>query len=538
MTHCGVHSRRNFLLCGLLVSATSPAYASSSFDFHANDPGFNGGVALDDRFATGPDTPHYAEKIVALPNGEVVVAGLVPTASQTGNIVGGNIGLVHYAQDGARIGWANPGAGYASYFNIYITYPNSALSTYSHIADMKVVGDYIYVLADYASGSSDKDVHVIVFGTDGHFIGAYAAFTTGLYEFGAGLVPYHYTLIIGGVPKTFTKLIAVATYNSGNVVEPNNTQVPHWVVTMKRFSIGDGGTLSVDNTFGHIGNGAIDQPLPVDFCNSDTTNRCSGSAAYVSGARTDTGTPTLYVLGNLAIANNKTDVFVMAVDGSSGDLLPAFGTGGIYYQAVQYGSSYFGFVNYAGPAKGIRVGAGADPGGDLLYVATADNAYVSCSDNGAAIYKLRANAGPPFNSTLPDFSWAVGGKATVAAPPQCDPAANSAASLRAAGIADDGSRIAVVGVNGGGDAVLSLVRLADGKTTEFSVHPWLRSDGSRWAGNNVANGLDSGFNDVVSAGNNRWTATGTMCDSTAAVACALFGTTRLYSDEIFGDGFN
>ena len=175
----------------LIYCVARLATANPYLDHHADDPAFNGGVALDDRFATGPDTPHYAEKIAALPNGDVVVAGLVPTASQTGNIVGGNIGLVHYTSDGGRTGWANPAPAYASYFNLYITFPNLEGATYSHVVDMKVVGDYIYVLADYQVGSPDKNVYVLVFGIDGSYVGGYAAFTTGLYEFGAALVPYH-----------------------------------------------------------------------------------------------------------------------------------------------------------------------------------------------------------------------------------------------------------------------------------------------------------------------------------------------------------
>ncbi|HEY2394988.1 MAG TPA: hypothetical protein VGH81_03265 [Rudaea sp.] len=539
------HPKHQFLSCALLAALAAAAHANPFLDHYTLDTAFNGGVVLDDRFATGIDTPHFAEQLAMLPNGDVVVAGLVPTASQTGNIVGGNIGLVHYTADGGRTGWANPNAAYASYFNIYVTYPNSTSSKYSHIVDVKVVGDYIYVLADYQFSSTDKDVYIVVFGTDGSFVGAYSAFTTTLYEFGAALVPYSYSLIIGGLPRTFLKIIAVANYNSGTIVEANNTSIPHWVVTMKRFAIGAGGLLSVDTTFGHIGNGAIDQPLPLDLCDAGTVNACSGAATHAVGVRTDTGTPTLYLVGNVSITtpqttNAQTDAFVMAIDGGSGDLVPSFGNGGIYDQPLQIGDPGFGYSN-GGPTTGILATRGATQSADLIYFATDDNAFTFCSFYGAAIYKLHAFVGPPFNLTLPDFSWAVGGKATLAATPDCSVsgAAEEALEFNPRSIASDGSRIAVGGYNNNGDPMFTTVRLSDGLLTDFGAHPWLRGDGSKWVGTKTPGGyLDAGFDSVASSGNGTWTVTGTICDATATTACALFGTTRLKSDSIFGNGFD
>lgn len=528
-----------FLSCVLLAVLHAAAWANPFLDHYGLDPAFNGGVALDDRFATGIDTPHFAEQLAMLPDGGVVVAGLVPTASQTGNIVGGNIGLVHYTSSGERTGWGNPTPAYASYFNIYITYPNSTTSKYSHIVDMKVFGDYIYILADYQFSPTDKDVYVVVFGTDGSFVGAYSAFTTGLYEYGAGLVPYSYTYFNKTGPHTVSNLIAVASYDSGDIAP----EEPHWVVTMKRFTIGAGGTLAVDTTFGHIGNGAIDQPLPLDFCGAQALNPCSGGAAHVASVRTDTSSPTLYLFGDAATYGNQAkDTFIMAVNGSSGDLLTSFAGGGIYDQSVQGASIYYGGSNALGPAVGIFATAtGGDPSGDVIYVTAENNMFAACGFYGAATTKIRANSGPPLYATVPDFSWGVGGTATIAAKPDCSVSgtAEEALEFNPRSMASDGSRIAIGGYNNNGDPMFVTVRLSDGLLTDFGAHPWLRGDGSKWVGNNNPGGyLDAGFQSVAASGNGTWTVAGTICDATATTACALFGTTRLKSDEIFGNGFD
>ena len=524
----------------IALGAAATANANPYLDHYTYDLAFNGGVALDDRFATGSDTKHFDEKMLQLPNGEVVVAGLVPTNALAGDSISGNICLVHYTAEGGRTGWSNPTASYASYYNIYITFPNLASAAYSHIVDLKTVGNYIYVLADYRNSSTDKNVYIIVFGTDGSYLGSYAAFTTGLYEYGAGLVPYTYGYVDKfGAGHTAKELIAVATYDSGDIIV-GGSQVPHFVVTMKRFTIGAGGGLGVDTTFGHIGNGAIDQPLPLDFCGPYALNPCSGDAEHVAAVRTDTDSPTLYLFGSAATYGNQAhDAFVMAVNGSSGDLLTSFGSNGIYGQSLQPWD-YYGFTSSRGPSKGILATASsADPAGDIVYVTARYRESTGCSFEGATVTKIRANAGPPLNVTVPDFSWGLGGTATIAAAPNCavTGAAASALNFYPETMASDGKRIAVVGFNSNGDPVFGAVRLTDGRVTAQDILPWLRSDGSRWEGATNSAYYDGGYQDVASAGDGKWTVTGSMCDITAA-ACSMFGTTRLFSDAIFGNGYD
>jgi hypothetical protein len=513
-------------------------------DHFGFDPSFNGGVALDDRFASGQDTPHFAERILQLPNGEVVVAGLAALASQTGNFVPGNIGLVHYGANGERIAWSNPPGSYASYFNIYITFPNVETSLFKHVADIEYFDGHIFVLADWEVSSGNRDVYVIVLNPDGSFVGSYNAFGTGLYEFGAALVPYSYTIFVNGIPTTQRRLIAVANYNSGTVIY-NNQAIEHWVITRKSFTMDASGALAVDNGFGHVGNGAIDQPLPLGFCEDGTVNACSGAAADAFGVRTNSGSPTLYLLGNLAKTtpgnfDGTTDAFVMAIDGGSGDLYTDFGSGGIYDQSLLISGPLFGYANDNDPAKHLFAFGGAAPSDDLVYFVAEDRLTDGCEFDGAGVYKLRARVGPPFNATLPDFNWGSGGKARLAAARTCglDADARVRRDFVPHGMAVDGTRIGVSGTTSRHGNVLGTVRLNDGAVISYDRYQWLRPNGTNWENSDGGGGLDGGYHDIAATGDGRWTVTGTICDQTASVACALYGTVRLASDEIFGNGYD
>src|SRR5436190_11831121 len=197
-----------------------------------SDPGFNGGIPVEDRFAGANANNYLASRILRLASGDLVAIGLVPAAFQSG---GGNIGLVSYSAFGARMPWSSPSAPYASYFDNYVQYPNSVAGAYTAISDARVLGAYIIVEATRSAGGGNLDVDLVVFRNDGSFIGAYPAFSTALKEVGSGLATYAYFLAPG---ITARRLIAVATYS---VFNPNERQI----VTVKRFALANDGTLSV-----------------------------------------------------------------------------------------------------------------------------------------------------------------------------------------------------------------------------------------------------------------------------------------------------
>ena len=102
---------------------------------------------------------------------------------------------------------------------------------------MKIFEGRIYVLVDIGPPTGNRNVRVLIFSDGGAFIDSMPAFTTGLDEVGAALVPYCYLTFIGGI--RICNLIAAATYTTG---------VGREIITMKRFNIRSiDGSLVVDN---------------------------------------------------------------------------------------------------------------------------------------------------------------------------------------------------------------------------------------------------------------------------------------------------
>jgi hypothetical protein len=495
------------LIASVLGAMPACAFATGYPEHYLYDPAYDGGVALDDAFASSSNQPHYAEQVANLGDGSVVAVGLVPASGST---VANNIGLVHYDASGNRTGWPNPTATYASYFNIYITYPNFSTS-WVHIADVKVFNNTIYVLADYASSTTDHDVHVVAFGVDGHFIGDTPVNDTSSYEFGAALVPYSYG-------PTQRRLIVVANYKEGS----------QYVTTLTRFVVNISGALTTDALFGN--GGSIDQPIPASECPNGTAP-CSGAAQHVAAVFTDTNAPRLYILGTLAaVGGSAVDSFVMEVDGSTGNL--AAGPNFLTIPNTNFDIS-FGANNAQGPALGIVVSAStSDYLDNLIYATVVRQDATTCYTQAAIIRKFYSYLRVGFINPVTgiDTTWGTSGDAFV-----CNNDYGYAFFAKA--VVSDGTNIAVSGVDSKGNPEFATVSQASGELLSFDVVPWLRANGTRWdGGTNEGNYQDAGFVGIVPNGSGVFTVTGTICDSTRA-ACPLFGTTRLAADEIFGNGF-
>lgn len=495
-----------FCMIDGVIARSAPASPLDQ-DPYVVDTHYNGGIIVDDRFAaTTIDNRQLAQKLVKLPNGDVVVAGLVPAAFQANQSDGGfNLGLVRYGSDGSRVAWSTPTPAYTWYFDHYLGYPNTGSAKFTALRDLQYAGGRIYALVDFAYSASDTDVFIVTFDEQGTFVAMTPAFTTSLVEFGAGLV------------ASAGHLTAVATYLSGG----------RDIITLKRFTIDGDGTPVVDTGFGHVGNGAIDQPMPDGLCAAPP---CSGVANAVTALRTETPSPTLYIVGYSIEQGANWNAMIMAIDGSSGDLATTFGSGsGIYTidGAVPGTSS-----NDIG--RSIVATTSGGPTSDVIYVGAT---WEQPCGSVAAITKLLASValpGGPF--TTPDFSWANGGTLLFGGDASAAPCSNGSHVTVPRAMAIDGDRLAIVGQD---DLIgvitllrgpmLAIVRLSDGVLTEFADHIALRADGTAWG----TSSLDA----IVSGGNGRFVATGTMRDSHSTLNGQLFGTTRFAADRIFGDGF-
>jgi hypothetical protein len=497
---------RSLSRVGMMALAVGgAASAAPNTDPYVYDPAFNSGVVIEDRFAaTSTDNRQIAQKLVVLPNSDVIVAGLVPAAFQANQSSGYNLGLVRYGQDGSRVPWGGPTPAYSYYFDHYLDYPNGNTAAYRAISGIIYADDHVYVLVDYAYSATDYDVYIVAFDVDGAWVGTTAAFSTSLMEHGAGLV------------ASPGSLIAVATYQDGT---------GRGIVTLKRFARDPAGSLTVDTTFGHVNNGAIDHAMPNDRCDAPP---CSVHARALTALRTDTTAPTLYIVGDAPNAGSDWNPFVMAVDGAAGDLSTSFGGGtGIY---VQYGD-----ISGSSKLDSGRAIAASTSGGeasDIIYLAAE---YAQQCGEVTAITKLRASVALPGGPyTLPDYAWGAGGTALFGGDNSLVCGAGTHVTVPNAMVLS-GSRLAIVGqddiigtITPLRGPMLAMVRVSDGALIEFHDYLALRGDGSVWG--------KSSLDDVVAAAGNRFTAAGTIDDAQSAGG-QLFGTARFASDRIFAGDF-
>ena len=508
----------------LLVVASRVCTAAGYFTYQY-DPVFNGGFPLEDRFANVDTNDYVAQRLARAANGDLVVAGIVPAAYQSG---AGNIGLVRYTGSGQRTAWSNPTAAYASYFNIYLTFPNSTGATYTRVVDLKIQNGFIYALVDYKAGS-ESDVYLVVFRDDGTYIGEYASFTTGLDEHGAGLVPYSFTDKFSNPQR---RLIAVATYKNGS---------GNRVITLKRFTPALDGTLTVDTGFGPYANGANDILIPSDAC--DAGARCDAEAEAVTAVATTSVFPRLYIAASAGTGYDGTYTYdtdvVVGIDGSNGGLLAGFGsqTSGIYYTGFLRGSSGALFAGQ-GPLL-ISATTTGTIGADIIYLVDSSTfcAFLSCSGS-ASLMKLRAQSGlpPPSNGTVPDFLWGNGGEVNIFDP-------YSGAGMLIEAVSADSQRLMAVGGVSSlcGDAQGSLYFCGSGYSTSLSavnggveglsLLPGTRSGGSDWA--------TQSWTDIVPGPvPGTFNTTGPMGSAPPSIL-SQFGTSQILLSEegIFRNGF-
>lgn len=191
-----------------IATESSPVTtAASTDDPLAHDRGFAGGNFFGDAFAGSPSNYNLGRRLVRLPNGDVVSAGLVAHVGAS-NTVGRNLGLVRYNSAGQRIAWTNPGSG-GHFSNQYIITPNQANASYTEVVDIVATAtaqDRIFVLLNTDTPGGNKNINIIAFGFDGSFRGAVSPFlNTPGDKTGAGLVYYR-----EGLAETY-KLVVIGT---------------------------------------------------------------------------------------------------------------------------------------------------------------------------------------------------------------------------------------------------------------------------------------------------------------------------------------
>lgn len=489
------------------AATASRAQAMNYPEHYAYDPAYNGGAVLDDSFdAAGP---HIGQKAAQLADGSVVVVGL---ATASGQASANNLGLVHYSATGARIAWSDPTPAYASYYNMYLTYPNGQFTAaYSRIDDVKVLGHFIYVLSDNGTSASAARYPTIdVFSDSGQRIIGYSpfGFFNGDIE-GAGLAINSYTINFGGSNVTFANLAVATNDNTGTASQPD------YVVVMHLYPLNADGTLGTAYTsFGTNGTATFDLS---GYCSGTTI--CSGPAAGVAAVRTDTNKPTYYVYGTLT-SGNASDLpsgFIQAVDVEGEDV-------GLQWVPMDTaGDRAFGLVavgNALGDTLYFGMGSALSSEGCLAY--------------GSTIRKIH------------------NGQITWYGTYGCDP--QSGLAIVGKSLVSDGTRLMIAGyahyITFSGSPTyypgIATISQTNGEVLDVQMLPWMRADGTTWSGTADGRTLDhtSDFESVVPVAAGKFVVAGTLCDhlhgtdNSIDSTCRAFGTTQLVSDAIFMDGFD
>lgn len=158
----------------LLAAVAATPAAAQSYEF---DPAFNGNYWID-AFTTGENTgaTRYGSKIVRLPGGDIVVAGLVRMDNDPLPAPYWNIGLLRLSPGGSRQVWGGSGP-YFHAGNQYVVYPNLAgggggTATISKLADFAYANGRFYALVRVrlSTTSTERDVQLYVFAENGNLL--------------------------------------------------------------------------------------------------------------------------------------------------------------------------------------------------------------------------------------------------------------------------------------------------------------------------------------------------------------------------------
>lgn len=292
-----------------------------TFDPHViDDTGLCGGTVVD-RFINDPDGQATGRKAVRLPDGDIVVAALVPRHG-FGPPPNGmwSIGLVRYRLPCQHVPWSNAGPyGFpvsGGSAHRYLVYPATVEPQYVAIHDLKVLGQYLYVLVDRrktSSISSVRDVYVLVFGLDGNFAAAVPAMDSDIDERGGGMAFFQ----AGGFPPPPAKLFVSGTYFGTRPVP-----------TLARLTLSSGGfPFLIRDQWGPGGTFYMDYPQPNAFCVA-AAQPCHAVANGIA-LTTSAGVLDRLYLGG-AVRRNATgnwDFQAIAVN-FDGFLVSGFGNGG------------------------------------------------------------------------------------------------------------------------------------------------------------------------------------------------------------------
>lgn len=362
------------------------------------DPAFSGNYAID-AFTTAENTgaARYGGKLARLPNGDVVVAGIVrldndPIAPNW------NLGLVRYSPGGTRVAWSGSGLHFHA-GNQYVVYPNlpnggSGYTTLRKVSDIAYANGRLYVLVRtlFNPSPQDHDVQLLIFAEDGSYLNSINVFSSSededsvaLSVLETGLVANPVAIAVLGRRSGVRSAIAKYLVNSSNVIQ-------------------------LDSSFGG-GDGRVEFVLPTAECTYVDCEFLATDIAFPRGGGGGSNRP-LYLSGwARRDSPSSTDIDMVAVKfTASGQLDTNFDFNGVrQYAFDDPGSS---LSDYTSALVATR-----SPLGNLDTVWLAGPVARTCSQ-GVGVVRLDGGSGQP-DPNFGSVGRALFGGSPLPAGPDC-----------------------------------------------------------------------------------------------------------------------
>lgn len=344
-----IGQRLALLLAALLPLAAAPAIASDfknpdgdpfmaapwmpdvllAADPYQIDPGFYLRrfqlISLTD-LGNYPNSDYTARQVARLPDGNLVVAGLTPPYNAAAQANGlWNLGLELLSPTGFNRSWPDGGT-YSHFFDYHLVYPGNANARIQAVRDIKVVGNYIYVLVDQKqtwAGNGAQDVYIETFTTDGRWLAEQRVLGTGdgtgndiRAFYGVALVPIssNRMLVVTQGVDNYGPYVAVGRVgiNTSGAYAGTTYTDPTW-----------------GNAYGTSGERVKNYFAPGRLCSSSVQTCNAVPIAATRKASTPTSTSDYtYIAGSVQYDGaNDWDVFVLKISDDTGGFASNFGAG-------------------------------------------------------------------------------------------------------------------------------------------------------------------------------------------------------------------
>lgn len=493
-------------LAGLMTLAFADAHAE-----YGLDPSYNTGQGfyIDTFMTLDGQSARFGGKHAVLPNGEIVMAGVVRLSNDT-IAPFWNIGLVRYKPDGAIRAWPGPDGPYFWSSREYVVYPNlpnggTGDTRIESVEDIAYAEGRIYVLVTRAFSVSplDRDAAIVVFKEDGSFQQNLSVILSSVDEYARALD----VQVTNLVAKPVVVTVLAERYAPG----------PRMVVA--KYNLGSNGLLAVDGGFN--GGSPLQVPITTACVGASQCNVYAGDIERPARVFGGDGMP-IYVVGS--VQRNGTDWdYAAAKINPNGTLDTSFGFGGVRYVAFDEPGSDRGDFGYR-----LDIDSGT-PGLSLDTLFIAGNVQRSCKD-GIGVVALTSEggdiAGFGSNSRI-----VHGGSTETGAICEQD------ASLYVGDLVHNGNELAMAGtiasLDQGGiqrvDGALLRIEATSGNLRGLARLP-AEIPGFRYG--------DVRLRGISHAGMGRYQLTGDITNIPFGVFNSYFSTAAIPSDRLFADGFD